>query len=364
MIMTILKSMREGTKRRVRIFGWVIATGTLVGIIYGSLIGWAGWGQALIGGYIGAIHGIIISSAIGLLEIFAVRTTVGRKIERSPLVVTVLIKGFLYGAVITAVELSNLGDLVVSGKVADPMTTRAFTPISLAFSFGFTFIIIFILQVSRLIGSGTLKNLVAGRYHRPRMEDRFFLFVDLVGSTQIAETIGPLGIHRFLNRVFTIIADPVADHDGEIYQYVGDQIVITWLDAAGRQEARPLACFFAISSALTDAAKAFEERFGVAPAVRGALHAGPVVAGEVGVNRRSIVFHGDVMNVCARLEQVTRDMGCSFLASSDAIRRLNDKTSYNIRDRGSHTLRGRQSPMQVFEVSTKRSAATGSDANM
>ncbi|WP_372678940.1 adenylate/guanylate cyclase domain-containing protein [Desulfosarcina sp.] len=360
----MLSHLQKGTWRRCRLFAWVVGVGISIGIAYGSLIGFAGWGQALEGGLIGAVHGLVISGCIGLVEIFVLRTRPGQRIEQAPLVVTVLIKGVLYGAVITAVELSNLGELVVSGKVDDPMTTRAFTPISLAFSFGFTFIIIFILQISRLIGSGTLKNLVAGRYHRPRMEDRFFLFVDLVGSTPIAETIGPLGIHRFLNRVFTLFADPVADHDGEIYQYVGDQIVITWLDAAGRQEARPLACFFAIRSALADAAKAFEERFGVAPAVRGALHAGPVVAGEVGVHRRSIVFHGDVMNVCARLEQATRDMGCSFLASNDAIRRLEGKSSYSIRDRGSHTLRGRQSPMQVFEVSTRPSAATGSDANM
>ena len=120
--------MREGIKRRVRIFGWVVATGTLIGIVYGSLFGWAGWGQALTGGYIGAIHGIIVSSAIGLLEIFAVRTTVGRKIEQAPLVLTILIKGLIYGTVITAVELGNIGELLVLGKVSDPLTTSALRP--------------------------------------------------------------------------------------------------------------------------------------------------------------------------------------------------------------------------------------------
>jgi adenylate cyclase len=194
------------------------------------------------------------------------------------------------------------------------------------------------------------------------LEDRFFLFVDLVGSTRIAEAIGPLGIHRFLDRVFALTADPVADHKGEIYQYVGDQIVITWLDAAGRQSARPLACFFTIRAALADAAPAFEDRFGVIPAVRGALHAGTVVAGEVGVNRRSIVFHGDVMNVCARIEQATRDLGGSLLVSSDAFERLDHKAGFDIRDCGLRTFRGKQSPIQLFDVST-RSAGDDSDSS-
>ncbi len=351
MKMAIIQSMREGTKRRVRIFGWVIAAGTSIGIVYGALIGLAGWGEALIGGYIGAVHGLIISSCIGLMEIFAVRTHIGRRIEQAPLVLTILVKGLIYGSVITIVEVGHIGEMVVLGKVSDPLTTRAFAPMSIVFSFIITFIICFLMQISRLVGGRTLFNLVLGRYHRPRMEERFFLFVDIIGSTRIAEKIGPLAMHRFLNRVFALIAEPVADQHGEIHQYVGDEIVITWRVAEGRQAAHPLSCFFEIQAALADAAPWFEAHFDIAPSVRGALHAGPVVAGEVGVNRRSIVFHGDVMNVGARLEQATRDMGCPFLASNVAIRLLVHKDGYHIRDHGLRTLRGRHAPMHVFEVS-------------
>ena len=95
----------------------------------------------------------------------------------------------------------------------------------------------------------------------------------------------------------------------------------------------------------------FEATFDAAPSVRGALHAGTVVAGEVGVHRRSIVFHGDVMNVCARLEQAARDMNCPFLASHAAIRLLEDAKDYVIVDRGVKAFRGRQASMSVFDVS-------------
>lgn len=353
MAASLLRSMGEGTRLRLRRFAWVLVTGIVVGVVYGSLVGYAGWGELLIGGMIGAVHGAIITSVIALMEIFGVRTAWGQRIEQAPLIVSILIRGIIYAAVIFSVELGAIGEVVVLGEVGDPQTTRAFAPMSIIFSFIIIFIIIFLLQISRLVGGRTLRSLLLGRYHRPRMEARFFLFVDIVGSTRIAEQIGPLSIHRFLNRIFALIADPVTDQHGEIYQYVGDEIVITWQIAHGRPGARPLACFFRIQQALADAAPWFEATFGVTPAVRGALHAGPVVLGEVGVYRRSIVFHGDVMNVTGRLEQATRELDSRFLASGTALDLLDGRDAYAIRDRGQRQLRGRQAPMQIFAVSPK-----------
>lgn len=89
-----------------------------------------------------------------------------------------------------------------------------------------------------------------GRYRRPRSKERFFLFVDIVGSTPVAERLGAHSVHRHLDRISQLASDPIDDHDGEVYQYVGDAIVITWTLAEGRAEARPLACFFAIEAAM------------------------------------------------------------------------------------------------------------------
>lgn len=353
MAASLFRSMNEGTRLRLRRFGWVLGTGIVVGIVYGSLVGHAGWGEVLIGGMIGAVHGSIITSVIALMEIFGVRTAWGQRIEQAPLIVSILIRGVIYGTVILSVELGAIGEMVVLGEVGDPQTTRAFVPMSIIFSFIIIFIIIFVLQISRLVGGRTLGSLLLGRYHRPRMEERFFLFVDIVGSTGIAEQIGPFSIHRFLNRIFALIADPVTDQHGEIYQYVGDEIVITWQIAHGRPGARPLACFFQIQQALARAAPWFEATFGVSPAVRGALHAGPVVLGEVGVYRRSIVFHGDVMNVTGRLEQATRELDSRFLASGTALNLIDDREAYAIHDRGQRQLRGRHVPLQIFAVSPK-----------
>lgn len=87
--------------------------------------------------------------------------------------------------------------------------------------------------------------------------------------------------------------------------------------------------------------------------LRAALHAGSVIVGEVGDSKREIVFHGDVMNTAARLEDVTREVGRRFVASADALRRLDGHDQFLLEDLGPRTLRGRAAPMRVYGVESK-----------
>jgi adenylate cyclase len=218
------------------------------------------------------------------------------------------------------------------------------------FSFVAAAVFLFVLQISQIIGGRTLRHWVLGRYHRPRREERFFLFVDLVGSTSLAERIGPIGVHHFLNRIFVLASDPVDDHRGEIYQYVGDEIVITWTEAKGTPGARPLRCFFDIERALGSASAEFVRDFGIEPRVRGAIHAGPVIVGEVGGSKRDIVFHGDVLNTASRLEQMARECNRQLVVSATALERCRDTEGYVLESLGTHVLRGRAIPMLVYAV--------------
>ncbi len=95
--------------------------------------------------------------------------------------------------------------------------------------------------------------------------------------------------------------------------------------------------------------------FHAVPRLRAALHGGPVIAGEVGGNRRAIVYHGDVMNTTSRIEQATRDLGRQFLVSGDALERLADIEGFALEDLGLQQLRGRAAAMQVYAVTAKRS---------
>jgi adenylate cyclase len=339
-------TMRTGTKRRLQLTCRIILAGTLVGVAYSSLLNFAAYGTPGLGMLIGAIHGFILSATIGSMETFGTRTLLGRAVEQAPLLVTLAVKGLVYGSLIALVNVVEPGTRLL-GLRPGPRPVQL---VSLVFSFVVTLAFIFLLQVSQIVGSRIFRGLLFGRYHRPRSEERFFLFVDIVGSTTLAERIGPVGVHQFLNRVFVLAADQVDDYRGEIYQYVGDEMVITWADLDGRRDARPIGCFVAIEAALNSAASDFTRDFGVAPRIRGALHAGPVIVGEVGARKRDIVFHGDVMNTTARLEQIARELDRRLVISGDALSRLEGAQQFASEDLGDRVLRGRTTPVRIFAV--------------
>ena len=340
--------MRGATKRRVRHFVPILLVGTLVGVAYGGLINLAVHGSGLTGSLVGAVNGATITIVIGSIEIFWLPSRRGLALQQAPFLVTFGVKWLVYGAVITAVNVGAWGQRVLGVLAGVPPHPSSLARVSVIFSFLAAFGFLFVLEISTIVGRRTLRNIVFGRYHRPRSEERFFLFVDIAGSTALAERIGPAAVHRFLNRVFRLASDPIDDYGGEIYQYVGDEMVVTWTAAGGRKDARPIACLFAIRAVLDEAAPKFEREFGIAPGIRAALHAGPVISGEIGGSKRDIVFHGDVMNTASRLEQATRDLDRRFLVSADALSRLAGTERYALEALGPQALRGRAAPVEVY----------------
>lgn len=359
--------MRAGTRRRVALLLRALGWGVVIGAVFG---GWTGSGfraapllGAMLGALAGAINGVTMIGAIFGAEIFLPPTRLGHALERVPFLVTFAMKLLVYGTLIVLVVGGGPGWRVV-GAVAmllDPdlakaiyVQTRPMAP-RLARTLLLTGWGILLLQVGRLVGERTLRDIVFGRYHRSRTEERFFLFADIAGSTPLAERIGPDAVHRFLGEVFRLASDPIDDHRGDVHQYVGDEIVITWTVTEGRDGARPVACFFAIEQALARAAPEFEREFGAVPRLRAALHAGPVITGEVGGSRRAIVYHGDVMNTTSRIEQATRDLERQFLVSGDALERLADLGGFALEDLGLQRLRGRAAALHVYAVAARPS---------
>ena len=342
--------MPAALRRRLRMFAWILGCSALAGAAYGSLAALVSGNDPADGLIIGIVRGLTLSSLLGGTEIFIMRTRIGRALERAPFLVTIGLKAVVYGILIVGSEAVHLGYRMAGSEVPATTFGSPMAAMSIAFSFAAAFAVLFVLQISRLVGGRTLSNIVRGRYHHPRVEERFFLFIDVAGSTGIAERLGPAAVHRFLNRIFVIAGEPIDDHSGEIYQYVGDEIVVTWTVAAGRRDARALGCFFAIECALERAASRFVADFGVRPGLRAALHAGPVIAGEVGDSKREIVFHGDTMNAASRIEQLTRELHRRFIVSADALERVAQRDGYQIEDLGAQALRGRAAPMRVFAV--------------
>ena len=116
------------------------------------------------------------------------------------------------------------------------------------------------LDVNRLLGQNVLLNFITGRYHQPRLEERVFLFLDMVGSTGIAERLGTLAFDRFI----IDLTGPIVAARGEIHRYIGDELIATWKLEEGIADARRVAACFAAMDQLARLAPAYRREFGVA----------------------------------------------------------------------------------------------------
>jgi len=351
MIATLSAVTHERLRRFMGIVRMAAVIGAGVGAVYAGATAGPGTrsllAALLISVPIGVIDAVLMASCIGAIEFFLLPRPSMRWLEALPFAAVFLLKTLVYGAIAGAVLAGQPGERVMG--VANVYTLRTGL-IAVCLALVAVAVMVMLFQAAGLVGYRTFRALLLGRYRRPSAERRFFLFVDVVGSTAIAERLGALDAHHFLAAVFSAVAEPIERCRGEIHQYVGDEIVITWVEADGVADARALRCFFAMGAALAANADRFFERFGVRPELRAALHLGEVIAGEVGQVRRAIVFHGDVMNTTARLEQATREVGCVFIASAQALAAVGPLPDIRSRDLGALALRGRVEPIHAFCV--------------
>jgi len=208
----------------------------------------------------------------------------------------------------------------------------------------------FALKMNRMIGVNVLRYYATGIYHQPTAEERVFLFLDLQGSTQLAERLGSATYFELLRRFVDDLTEPLLATDGEIYQYAGDEVVVTWPMALGIREANCVRCFFAIRAAIDREAARYARDFGVVPRFRGGLHGGPVTAGELGDLRQQIVFVGDILNIAARLEAHAKETGLDLVVSGALLDRIVLPAGVEAAVRGDLAIRGKTVPVKAYSL--------------
>ena len=236
------------------------------------------------------------------------------------------------------------------GGIPDQTWLSAALPRIVAYAFVASLILSSLLELSRLIGPRVLVNFVLGRYHRPIREERIFMFLDLVGSTRLAEKLGEVRVHDLITRFFFDIDSPIVAHGGEVHAYVGDAAIITWPLERGLRDARCVACFFAIEEKIAQSAAFYQREFGVVPQFSAALHAGAVVVSECGNSKRQIAYFGDTVNVAARLQEEGKVRAASLVASASVLKGVTLSPEFEAQSYGDVRLRGREAPIELFLV--------------
>ena len=220
-------------------------------------------------------------------------------------------------------------------------------PRQVAAGFVLYVIIVFFRQLDRILGPGVLLSYLLGRYHRPHREARIFMFLHLKSSTSLAEELGHEAYLGLVNEFFRDISGPVLDSAGEIYEYVGDQVVLTWKEERGLKDANCIRVFFDIDAIIEKRKKQYLDRFGVVPEYRAGVHLGEVMTAEIGDLKKGLVFNGDVLNTGARIQRECTRLGRRLVSSADLVDRLDLPDEWTAEAMGSVILRGKSEPTEL-----------------
>jgi adenylate cyclase len=208
----------------------------------------------------------------------------------------------------------------------------------------------FIFLMNTKFGPRVFWKIITGKYRMPKAEDRIFMFLDLNSSTSIAESLGEVNYHRLLKDFFADITNPIVDHHGEIYQYVGDEIVIAWSLEGGARKNHCIECFFEMQKEIAKKKDYYQQIYGFVPSFKAGMHSGVVVAGEIGIFKRDITFSGDVLNTTARIRSMCKEFDVELIASSELLQHLPSSNSYAVRQLGSIELRGKKKKIELSSL--------------
>ena len=257
---------------------------------------------------VGAAVGAMLGAVFSFLEAVVVAHLARGWMSRLPFALYFALRLAIYFAVVIAVNLAavaitggGMGGSGVSGDIEFALAVCV--ALNLLFS------------VNELLGPGVLFAFAAGRYRRPRREERVLLYLDLCGSTAHRRTARRGALPRSAQRLLRRRQRRHRREGGEIHKYVGDEVIAIW--ARRTEPSGPIRACFAARKRLAAPRRRLSRRVSARrPAFRAAIHAGRVVIGELGAQKKEIALIGDAMNTAARILEAARETGASVLISA------------------------------------------------
>lgn len=209
----------------------------------------------------------------------------------------------------------------------------------------------FILQVNRKFGPGNLLKLITGKYCIPKIENRIFIFLDLRGSTAIAEKLGHNKYSKLMQTCFHDLTSIVINYKASIYQYVGDEVVLCWEMKDGLKDLNCIKTYFAFDKKLESREEYYIKNFNVKPFFKCGIDCGEVTVAEIGDIKREIAYHGDVLNTAARIEKLCSEKKKKMLISEYLEKELSDNLNGFKKELiGNIELKGRQEKINLFSI--------------
>ena len=299
------------------------------------------------------VAGVIFGAVLGTVDFFT-----EKRLGSSSLGIELLVKGVSYLAAWFMVALAGnlFTGLVEVMLVASPVLnyTEFFDGYMFMASSIYTAVMILVISFIKLMntkfGPGILIPMLLGRFRKPRVEERVFLFMDLKDSTAYAERLGHLRYSRMIQDCFMDVNRVIPSFNAEIYQYVGDEVVLSWMGPEGTGGRKCIEMFFAFQDQLKKRKEHYENRYGFVPQFKAGANLGDITVVEVGVYKRDIAYHGDTINTAARIQGVCNTYGKSFIISEYLKDELEWDETFTVELLDSTRLTGKEREVKLYSV--------------
>lgn len=256
----------------------------------------------------------------------------------------------IYGVILIAVVLIVMHvNHALWGRLSELPTAYGRLPVNLPIVFCLVVAAITVIRITGFLGARNVAYLIVGKYHRPVMEKKVFLFLDIKGSTRLVERLGPIEARALIGKFFFDISSPIADHGGEIYRFTGDGVVATWDWNDALEGDAIVNAIDGIREAVSRDETEYVQRFGVAPQFRIGVHGGDIVVSEEGDIKRAIGFYGDTIHIAARMEQKAKELGVDIVISEDVAKRLM-KCDRRLELLATEAVRGISQPIGMYTL--------------
>ncbi|PCJ64335.1 MAG: hypothetical protein COA58_13355 [Bacteroidetes bacterium] len=302
--------------------------------------------------YVGVIlfTSVLLAALLGAVDVFLLK----RILYRKPLIMVFAI-GFLIHLVVMGLTAFGI-DQAIHFWLERVFKIGVIQPNIQEFAVWIMLMVVtifvsrFIIEIEKKLGYGNLSKLIAGRFYKPREEEKIFMFVDLKDSTAIAEKLGMYRYSYLLKDCFSDFS-VVDKFNAQIYQYVGDEVVITWPISEAKNYRRFLQAFFAFKEVLHKKRAIYEEKYGIFPVFKAGAHAGPIIVTEVGDIKREFTYHGDTINTTSRIQDMCNDFNSDMLISESLYSIIKPYSEYHFEDVGGILLKGKAQGVRLFKVS-------------
>ncbi len=329
-------------------------SGIIIGVLYANFT----FGFVLYRVYKGALIGFLITFISSTVEIFVFHPKFKRLNFSIELLSRTLFYIFLISfstifVVVVHESLDNNTGIIttINGAYFRKFITGDFIAIFL-FAVVISLTLNFLWQINRMLGKNVLINVMLGKYRRPKLEQRVFMFLDIKSSTTLGETLGAYEYSSLLQDFFYDITDPVIETKGEVYQYIGDEVVLTWKINKKILFEYSIICFFNIKNKLKLRADYYIKKYGVVPDFKAGAHWGEAVVTEVGDLKKEIVFHGDTVNTTARIRTEAGQQKRDLIISGTLLSKISNDFKKNIfiEEIGNIKLKGKEKEVNLFSI--------------